>query len=456
MDCGIDSNLNWENAHMTQTTAQAHCSFCGVEQSPATPLIAGLEGAICEACVKLADQVVTNWGRKRILNELHGPIPKPAKIKEILDGYVIGQDLAKEILAVAVYNHYKRLKHESGDAGFSHMHTEVELGKSNILLVGPTGTGKTLLASTLAKIVGVPFVVADATTLTQAGYVGDDVEHILVRLLEVAEGNVGRAEWGIVYLDEVDKLARSPEMATNTRDISGEGVQQALLRLVEGAQVKISMKGKKREGGDEVLIDTRNILFIAGGAFPGLEKHVAKRLAPAKTGIGFHASPVDTDVKPELEELLNETQPGDLRVFGLIPEFIGRFPVLAPLEPLDEAALIRILTEPKNALVRQYQKLFAYENVNLEFTEESLKRVAQKAIERDTGARGLRSILEQVLRKPMFEIPSLSGIESCIVDEEVIDGISEVKTTPVDLKTLVESAAAEREEQPLQKQASGA
>jgi ATP-dependent Clp protease ATP-binding subunit ClpX len=245
-------------------------------------------------------------------------------------------------------------------------------------------------------------------------------------------------------------------MATNTRDISGEGVQQALLRLVEGAQVKISMKGKKREGGDEVLIDTRNILFIAGGAFPGLEKHVAKRLAPAKTGIGFHASPVDTDVKPELEELLNETQPGDLRVFGLIPEFIGRFPVLAPLEPLDEAALIRILTEPKNALVRQYQKLFAYENVNLEFTEESLKRVAQKAIERDTGARGLRSILEQVLRKPMFEIPSLSGIESCIVDEEVIDGISEVKTTPVDLKTLVESAAAEREEQPLQKQASGA
>ncbi|TAN47337.1 MAG: ATP-dependent Clp protease ATP-binding subunit ClpX [Methylococcaceae bacterium] len=405
-----------------------HCSFCGVEQTPATPLIAGAEGAICEACVKLAEQVVNNWGRKRNLNELHGPIPKPVKIKQDLDAYVIGQDLGKEILAVAVYNHYKRLKHESGDAGFGHLHHEVELGKSNILMIGPTGTGKTLLASRLARCVGVPFVVADATTLTQAGYVGDDVEHILARLLDVAEGNVGKAEWGIVYLDEVDKLARSPEMAANVRDISGEGVQQALLRLVEGAQVKVSLKGKRRDGNaEEVVIDTRNILFIAGGAFPGLEKHVAKRLAPAKSGIGFHADPVDAEYKAKPEELLNATQPEDLRRFGLIPEFIGRFPVLAPLEPLDEAALVRILTEPKNALVRQYQRLFAYENVELEFTPAALIAIARKAIERDTGARGLRSILEQLLRKPMFEIPSMSGAQHCVVDEDAVNGTAEVR-----------------------------
>ena len=405
----------------------ARCSFCGAAHGPSTPLITGIEGAICEACVRLADQVVTNWGRKRALDEMHGPIPKPEKIKEILDAYVIGQDLGKEILAVAVYNHYKRLKHESGDSGFGHLHNEVELGKSNILIMGPTGTGKTLLASTLARIVGVPFVVADATTLTQAGYVGDDVEHILARLLDVAEGNIGRAEWGIVYLDEVDKLARSPELATNTRDISGEGVQQALLRLVEGAQVKVSLKGKRRDGNaEEVIIDTRNILFIAGGAFPGLEKHIAKRLQPAASGIGFHAEPVKPESEPVIAEILDATQPEDLRRFGLIPEFIGRFPVLAPLEALDEAALVRILTEPRNALTRQYQRLFAYDNVVLEFTDDALSAIAQQAIERDTGARGLRSILEQILRKSMYEIPSQPDVRRCIVNAAVVRGESPV------------------------------
>ncbi|MFO1418332.1 MAG: ATP-dependent Clp protease ATP-binding subunit ClpX [Methylotetracoccus sp.] len=404
------------------------CSFCGIERSASTPLIAGSDGAICEDCVKLAAQVVGNWGRKRQLDALHGPIPKPARIKEILDTYVVGQDLGKEVLSVAVYNHYKRLRHESGDSGFGHLHGEVELGKSNILMVGPTGTGKTLLASTLARIVGVPFVVADATTLTQAGYVGDDVEHILVRLLEVADGNVGRAEWGIVYLDEVDKLARSPEMATNTRDISGEGVQQALLRLVEGAQIKIALKGKRRDGNaDEVVIDTRNILFIAGGAFPGLETHVAKRLAPKRQGIGFHVDPVDASAKPDPEALLDETQPEDLRRFGLIPEFVGRFPILAPLEPLEEQALIRILTEPRNALIRQYQRLFAYEDVELSFTDEALRAIAAKAIAHGTGARGLRGILERLLRKPMFDVPSRPSAIACVIDRDAVEADGDVK-----------------------------
>ncbi len=442
----------------TPSSGHTHCSFCGVEQKPSIPLIAGAEGAICEACVKLADQVVTNWGRRRVLSELQGSIPKPAEIKKTLDSYVVGQELAKEILAVAVYNHYKRLRHESGDAACSNdMHNDVELGKSNIPLIGPTGTGKTLLAATLAKIVGVPFVVADATTLTQAGYVGDDVENILVRLLDVAEGNIGKAEWGIVYLDEVDKLARSPELQINTRDVSGEGVQQALLRLVEGSQVKISLKGKKqREGNsDEAVIDTRNILFVAGGAFPGLEKHVAKRLTPNDAGIGFHASPVGDSQKPELEALLNETQPEDLRRFGLIPELIGRLPVLAPLEPLDEEALIRILTEPKNALIRQYQKLFAYEGVELEFTEQALTRIAKKAIERDTGARGLRGILEHVLRKPMFDIPSLSNVKRCVVNEDAIDGRSEVKMVASGIAPFSASSTepAQRADEALQIQA---
>lgn len=402
-----------------------HCSFCGIKQSPSVPLIAGAEGYICEACVQLAHQVVSSWSKKKELAEMQTALPIPAKIKEHLDTYVIGQFLAKEILSVAVYNHYKRLKHESGDAGLGVHDQEVEIGKSNILLIGPSGTGKTLLASTLAKIVGVPFVVADATTLTQAGYVGDDVENILVRLLDVADGNVGKAEWGIVYLDEVDKIARSPEQPTGTRDVSGEGVQQALLRLVEGSKVKIPAKAHRNKEGTDTLIDTRNILFIAGGSFPGLEQHVEKRLIP-KSAIGFHAK-VNHGEKPELNELLNAIQPNDLKKFGLIPEFIGRFPILAPLEPLTVSALIQVLTEPKNALIKQYQQLFHFDGVELEFTEQALIEIAEQAIQRETGARGLRSILESILRKTMFAIPSYEHVERCVVSEQVVRGLNDVE-----------------------------
>jgi ATP-dependent Clp protease ATP-binding subunit ClpX len=411
------------------TKESKHCSFCGIEASASVPMIAGTEGFICEACVLLASQVVSSWGKKKALNEMQESLPKPAEIKSLLDRYVIGQDLAKEILAVAVYNHYKRLKHESRKSGsLGGAEEEVEIGKSNILLIGPSGTGKTLLASTLARIVGVPFAVADATTLTQAGYVGDDVENILVRLLDVADGNVGRAEWGIVYLDEADKIARSPEQAFGTRDVSGEGVQQALLRLVEGSQVKVPAKGRRKDGSNEaVMVDTRNILFIAGGAFPGLETHVEKRLMPPKTSIGFHAEVQDTAQKPSLEALLNATQPDDLKRFGLIPEFIGRFPVLAPLEPLDANALIQVLTEPKNALVKQYRQLFAFDEVELEFTQDALAEIAEQAIARNTGARGLRAIMEQVLRKAMFDLPSRDSVARCIVTAEAIRGESEIQ-----------------------------
>lgn len=402
--------------------SQASCSFCGIKASSSTPLIAGEEGYICESCVRLANEVVADWVRKRAATkDSQNNLPTPVTMKEWLDDYVIGQNLAKEILSVAVYNHYKRLYHKR----FATDNEErVEISKSNVLMLGPSGSGKTLLASTLAKTVGVPFAIADATSLTQAGYVGEDVESILQRLLDVANGNVGRAEWGIIYIDEIDKLARSPESARVERDVSGEGVQQALLKLVEGAIVKLEYQGQKHDS-KTVNMDTRNILFIAGGAFSGLDEQVSKRVKPGQTEIGFHAPFPENRQKISTEDLLAETQPEDLRRFGLIPEFIGRFPIIAVLDELEEAELVRILTEPRNALVSQYQELFSYEKVELEFTPEALTAIAAKALKQ--GARGLRSVQEQLLRRCMFELPSRKNVQRCIVDEDAVNGNSEIQ-----------------------------
>lgn len=400
---------------------KAHCSFCGQQQGPSIPLIAGEEGHICEECVRLASQVVTSWGRKRAATKPLQNLLKPLELKQKLDDYIIGQDLAKETLAVAVYNHYKRLRLENDSPKMSVSQDDVEIDKSNILLLGPSGTGKTLLASTLARIVGVPFVIADATTLTQAGYVGDDVESILTRLMDSAEGNRELAEWGIVYIDEIDKLARAGESSHGTRDVSGEGVQQALLKLIEGARVTLNQKARKEQQG-EAGIDTRNILFIAGGAFAGIEKTLEHRLNLDSRGIGFHVDLSQPDEAYDQLKLMEEVQPEDLRQFGLIPEFIGRFPVITALHSLDEAALIQILTGPKNALVKQYQRLFEFESVELEFSDDALKAIAQAAIDRGTGARGLRGVMEGLLRKVMFEMPSVENAKTCRVEESHVNG----------------------------------
>jgi ATP-dependent Clp protease ATP-binding subunit ClpX len=400
---------------------KASCSFCGQQQNAETPLIAGMDGHICEDCARLASRVVDSWGRRRAATRPCKQMLKPIELKMKLDSYIVGQDLAKETLAVAVYNHYKRLNMESGEAGLREGGEQVEIEKSNILLLGPSGTGKTLLASTLAKIVGVPFVIADATTLTQAGYVGEDVESILARLLDSADGNMELAEWGIIYIDEIDKLARSGESSHGTRDVSGEGVQQALLKLVEGSNVKLGAKGRK-ERGDEQSMNTQNILFIAGGAFEGLQTILEKRLNNGKAGIGFHVDPSKSSGIHDQLRLFEEVQPDDLRHFGLIPEFIGRFPVITALHDLDEQALVRILTEPKNALVRQYQRLFEFEGVKLEFTPNALTAIANNAMQRGTGARGLRAVMEGLLRSVMYEMPSLEDVTGCQVDEDHVNG----------------------------------
>lgn len=396
------------------------CSFCGGQQSADVPLIAGIDGHICEECVQLASQVFGSWGHRRAAVKPFGKPPVPMAMKERLDQYIIGQDHAKEVLAVAVYNHYKRLTAETGPPSSPLDEPAVEVSKANILLLGPSGTGKTLLASTLARVVGVPFVIADAITLTQAGYVGEDVESILSRLLDAADGNRELAEWGIVYIDEIDKLARAGESSFGVRDVSGEGVQQALLKLVEGTQVKLSGKGCK-DLAESVKLDTRNILFISGGAFAGLERILEKRLQP-QGGIGFHAAPAVRQAAAAGLQALGRTHPDDLRQFGLIPEFIGRFPVITALRELDETTLVRILTEPRNALVRQYQQLFRYEQVALEFTDGALSAIARRAIVQGTGARGLRSVLEDVLQRTMYELPSHPDVVRCLVDEAAVAG----------------------------------